>query len=194
MSRLSWETVLARLDEAATLAKLRPDVHHVLRTPARILEVSVPVRLDDGSVEVFPGWRVHHDDTRGPCKGGVRFHHDLDVDEVKALAAMMTCKTALLDLPFGGAKGGVRCDPTALSPSELERITRRYAYEVSPFMRPQIDIPAPDINTDSRVMAWLMDEESSRPVDRFLPLITRRLPDPAARARRSPPSRSGLRP
>jgi glutamate dehydrogenase (NAD(P)+) len=157
MSRRSWEAVLERLDEAAELCKLDADVHRVLRAPARVLEVSVPVRMDDGSVEVFTGWRVHHDTTRGPGKGGIRFHPDLDVDEVKALAAMMTFKTALLDLPFGGAKGGVRCDPTALSTAELERVTRRYAYEMSPFLGPETDIPAPDVNTDGRVMAWLMD-------------------------------------
>jgi glutamate dehydrogenase (NAD(P)+) len=157
MSRRSWEAVLARLDEAAELSKLDPDVHRVLRAPARVLEVAVPVRMDDGSVEVFTGWRVHHDTTRGPGKGGIRFHPDLDVDEVKALAAMMTFKTALLDLPFGGAKGGVRCDPSALSLAELERVTRRYAYEMSPFLGPETDIPAPDVNTDGRVMAWLMD-------------------------------------
>jgi glutamate dehydrogenase (NAD(P)+) len=157
MSRRSWEAVLERLDEAAELSKLDPDVHRVLRTPARVLEVSVPVRMDDGSVEVFTGWRVHHDTTRGPGKGGIRFHPELDVEEVKALAAMMTFKTALLDLPFGGAKGGVRCDPTALSSAELERVTRRYAYEMSPFLGPESDIPAPDVNTDGRVMAWLMD-------------------------------------
>jgi glutamate dehydrogenase (NAD(P)+) len=157
MSRRSWEAVLDRLDEAAELSKLDPDVHRVLRTPARVLEVAVPVRMDDGSVEVFTGWRVHHDTTRGPGKGGIRFHPELDVDEVKALAAMMTFKTALLDLPFGGAKGGVRCDPSALSTAELERVTRRYAYEMSPFLGPESDIPAPDVNTDGRVMAWLMD-------------------------------------
>jgi glutamate dehydrogenase (NAD(P)+) len=157
MGTRSWEAVLERLDDAATLAKLDPDVHRMLRQPRRILEVSVPVRMDDGTVEVFTGWRVHHDTTRGPGKGGIRFHPDLDVDEVKALSAMMTFKTALLDLPFGGAKGGVRCDPTQMSITELERVTRRYTYEISPLLGPETDIPAPDVNTDGRVMAWLMD-------------------------------------
>jgi glutamate dehydrogenase (NAD(P)+) len=157
MGTRSWEAVLERLDDAATLAKLDPDVHRMLRQPRRVLEVSVPVRMDDGTVEVFTGWRVHHDTTRGPGKGGIRFHPDLDVDEVKALSAMMTYKTALLDLPFGGAKGGVRCDPTKMSLGELERVTRRYTYEISPLLGPETDIPAPDINTDGRVMAWLMD-------------------------------------
>jgi glutamate dehydrogenase (NAD(P)+) len=157
MSQSAWHAVLDRLDEAAELAKLDPDVHRMLRTPRRTLEVSIPVKLDDGSVEVFTGWRVHHDTTRGPGKGGVRFHQDLDADEVKALAAMMTFKTAVLDLPFGGAKGGVRCDPHLLSSGELERVTRRFAYEISPLLGPETDIPAPDVNTDSRVMAWLVD-------------------------------------
>ena len=157
MSSRAWQAVLDHLDEAAELAKLDADVHRMLRTPRRVLEVSVPVRLDDGSVEVFIGWRVHHDTTRGPGKGGIRFHPDLDVDEVKALAAMMTFKTALVDLPFGGAKGGVRCDPRTLSLTELERVTRRFTYEISPILGPEADIPAPDVNTDGRVMAWLMD-------------------------------------
>jgi glutamate dehydrogenase (NAD(P)+) len=167
MGSSSWTAVLERLDEAAALAKLDPDVHRMLRGPRRVMEVAVPVRLDDGSVEVFTGWRVHHDTTRGPGKGGIRFHPALDLDEVKALAAMMTFKTALVDLPFGGAKGGVRCDPTKLSLGELERVTRRYTYEVSPLLGPDTDIPAPDVNTDGRVMAWLMDTLSmveSRPL------------------------------
>ena len=153
----AWETVLDRLDDAAKLAGLDPDVHRLLRTPHRVLEVSVPVRMDDGSIDVFVGWRIHHDTTRGPGKGGIRFHPEVDVDEVKALAAAMTFKTAILDLPFGGAKGGVRCDPTTLSLGELERLTRRYTYEISPLLGPDRDVPAPDINTDGRVMAWLMD-------------------------------------
>jgi glutamate dehydrogenase (NAD(P)+) len=157
VSRASWLAVLERLDEAAALCKLDPEVHQVLKTPARVLEVAVPVRLDDGSVEVFMGWRVHHNTVRGPGKGGVRFHPDVDADEVRALAAMMTFKTAVLNLPFGGAKGGVRCDPTMLSIGELERLTRRYTYEVAPLLGPDTDIPAPDVNTDERVMAWLMD-------------------------------------
>jgi glutamate dehydrogenase (NAD(P)+) len=157
MSSRAWQAVLDHLDEAAELAKLDADVHRMLRTPRRLLEVAVPVRMDDRTVEVFIGWRVHHDTTRGPGKGGIRFHPDLDVDEVKALAAMMTFKTALVDLPFGGAKGGVRCDPSKLSLAELERVTRRFTYEISPILGPEADIPAPDVNTDGRVMAWLMD-------------------------------------
>jgi glutamate dehydrogenase (NAD(P)+) len=155
--RSAWTTTLERLDDAAELIGVDPGIHHKLRVPARVLEVAVPVRMDDGEVEVFTGWRVQHDTSRGPGKGGLRFHPALDVDEVKALATAMTFKTAIADLPFGGAKGGVRCDPARLSLGELERLTRRYTYEISPLLGPDRDIPAPDVNTDGRVMAWLMD-------------------------------------
>jgi len=157
MSATAWQTVLDRLDDAAKLADIDPDIVRMLRTPSRVLEVAVPVRLDDGTIEVFTGWRVHHNTVRGPGKGGIRFHPQVDADEVKSLAAAMTFKTAILDLPFGGAKGGVRCDPTRLSLSELERLTRRYTYEISPLLGPDVDVPAPDVNTDGRVMAWLLD-------------------------------------
>src|SRR5438874_2418960 len=113
--------------------------------------------MDDGGVEVFIGWRVHHDTTRGPAKGGIRFHPDLTVAEVCALAADMTFKTAVAKIPFGGGKGGVRCDPRRMSLGELERVTRRYTLEILPLLGPDKDIPAPDVNTDGRVMAWLMD-------------------------------------
>ena len=153
----AWAAVLERLDDAAKLTGLDPDIHRILRIPERILEVAIPVRMDDGRIEVFTGWRVHHDTTRGPAKGGLRFHPDVDVYRITALAADMTFKTAVLALPFGGGKGGVRCDPTKLSLGELERITRRYTVEVSSFLGPDRDVPAPDVNTDGRVMAWLMD-------------------------------------
>src|SRR4029079_8899171 len=152
-----WEAVLERLDDAAKLTGVDADIHRMRRRPRRVLEVSIPVRMDDGRVEVFTGWRVHHDTTRGPAKGGIRFHPDVDAHEVTALAAGMTFKTAIANLPFGGSKGGVRCDPTKMSLGELERMTRRYTYEISPLLGPDRDIPAPDVNTDGRVMAWLMD-------------------------------------
>ena len=152
-----WQAVLERLDDAAELINLDPDVHAILRIPRRVLEVRVPVRMDDGRVEVFTGWRVHHDTTRGPGKGGIRFHPTVDAAEVTALAADMTLKCAVANLPFGGAKGGVRCDPTTLSLGELERLTRRYTLEISPLLGPDIDVPAPDVNTDGRVMAWIYD-------------------------------------
>ncbi|TML41399.1 MAG: Glu/Leu/Phe/Val dehydrogenase [Actinobacteria bacterium] len=160
--------MLERLDDAAKLTGVDPDIHRLLRTPERILEVAVPVRMDDGRVEVFTGWRVHHDTTRGPAKGGIRFHPDLDAREVAALAANMTFKTAVANLPFGGSKGGVRCEPDQLSSGELERLTRRYTLEISPLLGPERDIPAPDVNTDGRVMAWLMDTLSTLRGD-FMP-------------------------
>ncbi len=152
-----WGAVLGRLDDAARLTGLDSAVHQMLRTPRRVLEVAVPVRMDDGRVEVFIGWRVHHDTTRGPAKGGIRFHPEVDARLVAALAADMTFKTAVVDIPFGGSKGGVRCDPAQLSLDELERVTRRYTLEISPILGPDLDVPAPDVNTDGRVMAWLLD-------------------------------------
>ena len=152
-----WSDILERLDDAAKLTGLDPDIHRLLSRPRRVLQVSFPVRMDDGRVEVFDGWRVHHDTTRGPAKGGIRFHPGVTAQEVMALAAGMTFKTAVAGLPFGGGKGGVRCDPAALSTSELERLTRRYTWEISPLLGPDKDIPAPDVNTDARVMAWLYD-------------------------------------
>jgi len=153
----AWEAILERLDDAADLLGTDVAIWNILRVPERVLEVAVPVRMDDGAVEVFTGWRIHHDTTRGPGKGGLRFHPTVDADEIKALAASMTFKTAIADLPFGGAKGGVRCDPTRLSLGELERLTRRYTFEISPLLGPDRDVPAPDVNTDGRVMAWMMD-------------------------------------
>ncbi|MCL4313928.1 MAG: Glu/Leu/Phe/Val dehydrogenase [Actinobacteria bacterium] len=152
-----WQAMLERLRDAFDLVGADEYVRSVLSVPRRSLEVSVPVRMDDGHVEVFKGWRVHHDTSRGPAKGGLRFHPLLNVDELAALAAAMTLKCAIVDLPFGGGKGGVRCDPTKLSDGELERLTRRFAYEISWLLGPDSDVPAPDVNTDERVMGWLMD-------------------------------------
>ncbi len=152
-----WTEILDSLDDAANLVHVAPDVVKRLCVPRRVLEVAVPLRRDDGTIDVYTGWRIHHDTSRGPGKGGIRFHPALDRWEVAALAAAMTFKTALVDLPFGGAKGGVRCDPTTLSLGELERLTRRYAWEILPMLGPDKDVPAPDVNTDGRVMGWLMD-------------------------------------
>ena len=157
MSTTAWEAVLDRIDDAAAVAGIDPDIHAVIRRTERVLEVSVPILRDDGSVEVFDGWRIHHNTVRGPGKGGIRFHPAVDADEVRALAAQMTAKTAVCGLPFGGAKGGVRCDPNSLSLRELERLTRRYTVEIAPLLGPDRDVPAPDVNTDGRVMAWLLD-------------------------------------
>jgi glutamate dehydrogenase (NAD(P)+) len=152
-----WQAEIERLEEAAELVGLEDDVLAVLSRPKRILEVSVPVRRDDGRVDVFVGWRIHHDTARGPAKGGLRFHPALTKEDVAALAIAMTWKCAVVDLPFGGGKGGVRCDPATLSTGELERVTRRYTWEILPMLGPDRDVPAPDVNTDERVMAWLMD-------------------------------------
>src|SRR5438552_10366997 len=156
----AWATALSQLDEAVAFMGLEPEFHEVFRTPKRILTVSVPVRMDDGRVEVFTGFRVHHSLARGPAKGGIRYHPDVSVDEVKALAMWMTWKCAVVGIPYGGAKGGVRLDPKRLSDAELERLTRRYASEILPFIGPERDIPAPDVNTDERIMAWIMDTYS----------------------------------
>lgn len=157
MSTTAWNAVLDRIDDAAKIADISPGIHTILRRSERVLEVSVPVQMDSGEVEVFTGWRIHHNTVRGPGKGGIRFHPDVDADEVRALAAQMTIKCAVCGLPFGGAKGGVRCDPTKLSLRELERLTRRYTTEIAPVLGPDRDVPAPDVNTDGRVMAWLLD-------------------------------------
>jgi glutamate dehydrogenase (NAD(P)+) len=152
-----WQAVLERIDDGARLIGLEQDIHRMLSVPSRVLEVGIPVRMDDGHVEVYTGWRVHHDVSRGPGKGGIRFHPSVTASEVKALAAEMTLKCAVVDIPFGGAKGGVQVDPRQLSDSELERLTRRYTIDVASLLGADKDVPAPDVNTDARVMAWLMD-------------------------------------
>ncbi|MGQ0669282.1 MAG: Glu/Leu/Phe/Val family dehydrogenase [Actinomycetota bacterium] len=160
MAASAWEAALSQLDEAARTMELDPGVHEVLRQPKRILTVAVPTRMDDGSVRVFTGYRVHHNTTRGPSKGGIRYHPDVDVDEVKALAMWMTWKCAIVGIPYGGAKGGVAIDPKRLSLGELERMTRRYAAEILPLVGPERDIPAPDVGTNPQIMAWIMDTYS----------------------------------
>jgi glutamate dehydrogenase (NAD(P)+) len=156
----AWDTALAQLDEVAELMGLAPGVHQILRSPKRSLSVSVPFRMDDGSTRVYQGYRVHHNVTRGPAKGGIRYHPDVGLDEVKALAMWMTWKCAIAGIPFGGAKGGVSVDPRELTRSELERMTRRYASEILPFIGPEKDIPAPDMNTNEEIMSWIMDTYS----------------------------------
>jgi glutamate dehydrogenase/leucine dehydrogenase len=149
-----------QFDMAAEFLKLDPGLRQILRTPKRILEVSVPVKLDNGQLKVFTGFRVQHNVARGPAKGGIRYHPGVTLDEVKALAAWMTWKTATVNIPYGGAKGGIICDPKRMSKGELERMTRRYASEILPIIGPEKDIPAPDVYTDSQTMAWIMDTYS----------------------------------
>jgi len=146
-----------QLYKAAKEINLDPNLLRILEKPMRILKVSVPIKLDNGKTKVFTGFRCQYNNAKGPTKGGVRYHPDVTEDDVVALAAWMTWKCALLDLPYGGAKGGIVCDPTKLSEDELERMTRRYTAEIMPILGPHIDIPAPDIYTTSKTMAWIMD-------------------------------------
>ncbi len=150
----------ARFDEAAARLGLDDGLSKVLRLPAKEITVNIPVQLDDGRLEVFTGYRVQHSIARGPAKGGIRFAPDVTLDEVRALAAWMTWKCAVVNIPFGGGKGGVICDPTVLSEGELERITRRYTAELIDFIGPEKDVPAPDMNTNEQTMAWVMDTYS----------------------------------
>ncbi len=155
-----WLAAEARFDEAAARLGLDEGLCKILRTPARELTVHIPVQLDDGRLEVFTGYRVQHSIARGPAKGGIRFGPDVTLDEIRALAAWMTWKCAVVNIPFGGAKGGVICDPAVLSDAELERITRRYTAEIFEFIGPESDVPAPDMNTNAQTMAWIMDTYS----------------------------------
>lgn len=157
----AWVSALSQLDETAAFMGLDDNLHRVFREPKRTLTVSIPVRMDDGHVEVFTGFRVHHSIARGPAKGGIRYHPEVNLDEVKALAMWMTWKCALVGIPYGGAKGGVRVSPWSMSVGELERLTRRYASEILPFIGPEMDVPAPDMNTGEREMAWIMDTYST---------------------------------
>lgn len=149
-----------QFDLAAELLKLDPGLRQVLRTPKRVLEVAIPTKMDNGQVRVFTGYRVQHNIVRGPAKGGIRYHPAVTLDEVRALAAWMTWKTATVNIPYGGGKGGVICDPKKMSKSELERMTRRYTSEILPIIGPDQDIPAPDVYTDAQTMAWIMDTYS----------------------------------
>ncbi|HEY5527140.1 MAG TPA: Glu/Leu/Phe/Val dehydrogenase [Candidatus Anoxymicrobiaceae bacterium] len=155
-----WENALSDLDEVAGLLDIPEDFTNILRSPKRILTVSLPVKMDDGKIKVFEGFRVQHSLDRGPAKGGLRYHPDVTVNEMKALAMLMTWKCAVVKIPYGGAKGGVICDPDKMSLSEIERLTRRYTSEVGIILGPEKDIPAPDVNTNPQVMAWIMDTYS----------------------------------
>jgi glutamate dehydrogenase (NAD(P)+) len=147
-----------QLDQAAAILRLDPAIHALLRQPMRELHVTIPVRMDDGSMRIFQGFRVQYNSARGPTKGGIRFHPAETIDTVRALAAWMTWKCALDDLPLGGGKGGVICDPKQLSPTELERLSRGYIRALGRFIGPDIDVPAPDVYTNPQIMAWMLDE------------------------------------
>ncbi|MGD9503595.1 MAG: Glu/Leu/Phe/Val dehydrogenase [Syntrophobacteraceae bacterium] len=155
-----FEMANAQLEKAAAKLGLEDGMIKKLKYPKRELIVHFPVKMDDGSIEVFRGYRVQHNVARGPCKGGLRYHPSVDLEEVRALAAWMTWKTAIVNIPYGGAKGGVVCNPKELSLAEIERITRRYTWEIAPLIGPDMDIPAPDVYTNAQVMAWVMDTYS----------------------------------
>jgi len=155
-----YEAMLARFDRAAELLGLDEGLISILKMPERELKVAVPVQMDDGTFRVFEGWRIQHNSSMGPCKGGIRYSPHVDVDEVRALAAWMTWKCAVASVPFGGAKGGVKCEPLKMSPRELERMTRRYTSAIMDIIGPDRDVPAPDMYTNEQVMAWIMDTYS----------------------------------
>ncbi|MEM4379155.1 MAG: Glu/Leu/Phe/Val dehydrogenase [Thermoplasmatales archaeon] len=150
-----------QLDEAAKIMNLDPQAHAILREPQSILQVQIPVKMDNGTTKVFTGFRVHYNWARGPVKGGIRFHPQESLSTVKALAAWMTWKTSLADIPYGGAKGGIICDPKSMSVGELERLSRGYVRAIGEYIGPEIDIPAPDVYTTPQIMAWMMDEYST---------------------------------
>src|SRR5438270_1480493 len=159
-----FEAMMSRFDKAAELLDLEPGLYKVLRQAEKQVIVSIPVMMDNGQVDVFEGYRVLYNTSRGPAKGGIRFDLQVTLEEVKALAAWMTWKCAVVNLPFGGAKGGVVCDPLKMSAGELERLTRRYTAGIINTLGPDSDVPAPDVNTNERVMAWVMDTYSMRVV------------------------------
>ena len=148
----------AQLDEAAQVLQLDADMHAFLREPMREFHFTIPVRMDDGSTRTFQGFRVQYNDARGPAKGGIRFHPDETIDTVRALAAWMTWKTAVADIPLGGGKGGVICNPREMSQDELERLSRGYMRNIARYVGLTQDVPAPDVNTNPRIMAWMLDE------------------------------------
>lgn len=155
-----YDNFLSVLDKAAKAVGMKEEEYVLIKYPERELKVSIPVKMDDGSVKVFEGYRVQHSTSRGPCKGGIRYHQSVNEDEVKALAAWMSFKCAVVNIPYGGAKGGIKVDPSTLSRNELERLTRRYTAMILPIIGPEKDIPAPDVGTNAQVMDWIMDTYS----------------------------------
>ena len=156
-----YQTAVQQLDEASKLIKLDDGMRQILANPKRILTVSLPVKMDNNEIKVFTGFRSQHNDARGPYKGGIRYHPQVSIDEVKALSMWMTWKCAVADIPYGGGKGGIICNPKEMSEDELERLTRRYAYAISDIIGPRTDIPAPDVYTGGKEMAWIMDTYSA---------------------------------
>ncbi len=160
MQLSALENAMRQFDQAATRLNIDKTMLEILKQPRRAVIVKLPILMDNGKFKVFTGYRVQHSITRGPAKGGIRYHPNVNLDEVSALAAWMTWKCAVVNIPFGGAKGGIACDPTQMSQNELERLTRRYTADLIDVIGPDIDVPAPDVNTDSQIMAWVMDTYS----------------------------------
>ena len=160
MAYNAFENFLAVVDKAAKAVGMDEQDYIAIKYPERELKVSIPVRMDNGSIQVFEGYRVQHSSSRGPCKGGIRYHQDCDINEVKALAAWMSFKCAVVNIPYGGGKGAIKVDPSKLSKNELERLTRRYTASILPIIGPEKDIPAPDVNSNSQIMDWVMDTYS----------------------------------
>jgi glutamate dehydrogenase (NAD(P)+) len=172
MDKSFYENVLDQIDETATSIRLDPGIHKMIRQPERELTVAIPIERDTGKIEVFTGFRVQHSSARGPCKGGLRYHSSTNLDEVKALATLMSLKCAVSNVPYGGAKGGIRCDPTELSSKELMHLTKRYASMILPIIGPRRDIPAPDVNTNEQTMGWIMDAVSMHEGQTVLDIVT----------------------
>jgi len=167
-----YESTLAQIDAVAERVCIDPGIVKMIKQPERELTVQIPVVMDDGEIEVFTGYRVQHSSARGPCKGGIRYHPGTDLDEVKALATLMSFKCAVANVPFGGAKGGVTCDPAVLSPCETQKLTKRYAAAILPLIGPKRDIPAPDMNTNPATMGWFMDAASMFEGRTMLDIVT----------------------
>jgi glutamate dehydrogenase (NAD(P)+) len=167
-----YESVLEEIDATAERIKLDPGVHKLIRQSERELTVGIPIEKDDGEIEVYTGYRVQHNSARGPCKGGIRYHPNTNLDEVRALATLMSLKCAVANVPFGGAKGGITCDPSRLSRKEIQRLTKRYASMILPIIGPWRDIPAPDVNTNAETMGWFMDAISMHEGKTVLDIVT----------------------
>jgi glutamate dehydrogenase (NAD(P)+) len=167
-----YDSVLAQIDSTAERICIDPGIAKIIKTPERELTVQIPIVNDQGEIDVFTGYRVQHNSARGPCKGGIRYHPAIDIDEVKALATLMSLKCAVANVPYGGAKGGITCDPRKMSPCELQKITKRYASMIHPFIGPKRDIPAPDMNTNAETMGWFMDAASMYSGTTMLDIVT----------------------
>ncbi len=167
-----YDSVLEQIDNTARQISLDPGIHKIIKHSERELTVGIPIETDTGDIQVFTGYRVQHSSARGPCKGGIRYHQDTNLDEVRALATLMSLKCAVANVPYGGAKGGICCDPCQMSQKELQRLTKRYAAMILPIIGPRADIPAPDVNTNAETMGWIMDAVSMHEGSTVLDIVT----------------------